>query len=90
MEGTLQASSHVSDCGKALLGLSSGNYLQFGEGGLGEGGEDESSPVAWLGHCRLTLILLSEWLLWQKSMSLELASDEEWFRMGQKEGVSCQ
>lgn len=29
-------------------------------------GEDEISPIVWLGHCRL----------WQKSMSLELASGE--------------
>lgn len=29
-------------------------------------GEDEISPIVWLGHCRL----------WQKSVSLELAAGE--------------
>lgn len=42
-------------------------------------GEDEISPIVWLGHCRL----------WQKSMSLELASGEAGQRMDQKEGISC-
>ena len=55
----------------------------------GGSGEDEISPIVWLGHCRLSLILLTEWLLWQKNISLELPSGEAWRRVDQKEGISC-
>lgn len=55
------------------------------QGGAGEG---EVSPVAWLGHCRVTLTAERVALEADESPRLELATGEAWCVHLEK-GISC-